>query len=884
MYAQTGPPAQASSRVSHRCHQKCRDMVMKLAHTIPLAGHLGKAKTVNRILQRFYWPTIYRDIAKFCRSCESCQLAAGRKPARAPLIPLPIITQPFSRMAMDIVGPLPRTRRGNRYVLVVCDYATRYPEAVALRSIDAETIAEELVSIFSRVGIPQEILTDQGANFTSHLLTELYKMLHIRPICTTPYHPQTDGLVERFNQTFKQMLRKSIDREGRNAKDWDTLLPYLLFAYREVPQSSTGFSPFELLYGHTVRGPLDILKESWQGSIRGEESVVSHVLAIRERLERTMKLVEFNLKRAQEQQSVQYNQNAKQREFAAGDLVLVLLPTTQDKLCAKWQGPYQVLEKKGRVNYLIDMHDHQKRKRVYHVNLLKKWETPVSSCMAQEVDDEEDLPDWRASGKVGQPMLGKQLGQEEREDIQQLLREFADVLQGEPGRTQLTVHSVNTGSARPIRLPPYRIPHAYRETVQKELKDMIESGIIEPSHSEWSSPIVVVKKKDGNIRICIDYRRLNSATPVDPYPMPRPDELIDKLGRAKYITILDLSKGYWQVPMKEEDRAKTAFTTSFGHFQFKVMPFGLNGAPATFQRMMDSLLQGLQNSAGAYIDDIIIYSETWREHLQHVKQVLLRLRANHLTAKPAKCQFGMKECGYLGHIVGNGLVRPDPDKVRAVLEFPTPHTKKQIRSFLGLSGYYRRFIRDYATIATPLTNLTKKKLPDKVQWTDTCAQAFGLLKKALTDSPVLVNPDFTKGFILQTDASNLGVGAVLSQLDEEGRDRPIAYYSRKLLPREQKYSTIEQECLAIKLGVEAFKVYLVGRPFTIQTDHRSLKWLNRLKEKNSRLTRWSLALQAYTFEVEHRAGTANSNADALSRCATDKDTSVAGEEGRSVRV
>ena len=186
-----------------------------------------------------------------------------------------------------------------------------------------------------------------------------------------------------------------------------------------MPQSSTGFSPFELFYGHTVQGSLEILKESWQGSIRGEESVVSHILAIREQLERTMKLVESNLKRAQEQRSVQYNRNAKQREFAAGDLVLVLLPTTQDKLCAKWQEPYQVLEKKGRVNYLIDMHDHQKRKRVYHVNLLKKWETPVSSCMAQEVDDEEDLPDWRASGKVGQRM---QLGKEEREDIQQLLQ------------------------------------------------------------------------------------------------------------------------------------------------------------------------------------------------------------------------------------------------------------------------------------------------------------------------------------------------------------------------------------------------------------------------------------------------------------------------------
>ena len=230
--------------------QKCRRAVMRLAHSIPLAGHLGKNKTTNRVLQRFYWPTVYRDIAKYCRSCAACQLATGRKPPQVPLIPLPIITEPFSRIAMDIVGPLPRSRHGNRYILVVCDYATRYPEAVALKNIDAETIAEELVTIFSRVGIPREILTDQGANFTSKLLTELYRMLHVRPIRTTPYHPQTDGLVERFNQTLKSMLKKSLGKGVRREKDWDLMLPYLLFAYREVPQSSTGFSPFELLYGH----------------------------------------------------------------------------------------------------------------------------------------------------------------------------------------------------------------------------------------------------------------------------------------------------------------------------------------------------------------------------------------------------------------------------------------------------------------------------------------------------------------------------------------------------------------------------------------------------------------------------------------------------------
>ena len=836
--------------------QKCRETVMKLAHSIPLAGHLGKNKTTNRVLQRFYWPTLFRDIAEYCRSCSACQLATGRKPPKFPLIPRPIITEPFSRIAMDIVGPLPLSRRGNRYILVVCDYATWYPEAVALKTIDAETIAEELVTLFSRVGIPQEILTDQGANFTSHLLTELYKMLRVRPIRTTPYHPQTDGLVERFNQTLKHMLRKSVGKGGKCAKDWDTLLPYLLFAYREVPQSSTGFSPFELLYGHAVRGPLDLLGEVWQESTKVDTNVISHVLAIRERLDATMKLVEQNLSSVQRRQKEWYDQKARQREFLPDDQVLILLPTSQNKLMAKWQGPYRVVKKIGKVNYLIDLHDRQKQMRIYHVNLLKKWETPVSDCYyTTEVsveEDEEEGQDWRATRK-GEPKLGEQLTMQQKQDLQGLMAEFVDVLQETPGRTDLTEHSIYTGEARPVRLPPYRIPHAYREAVQKEIKEMLKSGIIEPSHSEWSSPIVVVPKKDGSIRMCVDFRRLNSVSPVDPYPMPRTDELIDRLGQAKYISTLDLAKGYWQVPVREEDKPKTAFSTPNGLFQFRVMPFGLSGAPATFQRMMDRVIQGLDDCSGAYIDDIIVYSESWTDHLKHLRQVLIRLRESHLTAKPVKCQLGMRECSYLGHIVGNGQVKPDSGKLQAVQEFPVPTTKKQVRGFLGLTGYYRKFIANYSSIAAPLTDMIKKQSPDRVQWTNDCRTAFETLKAKLCKTPVLANPDFSKQFILQTDASNRGVGAVLSQLDSKGCDRPVAYFSRKLLPREQRYSTVEQECLAIKLGVEAFKVYLIGRHFIVQTDHRSLKWLNRLKENNSRLTRWSLALQPFSFTVEHRA-------------------------------
>ena len=285
---------------------QCRRVVIELAHSIPLAGHMGRNKTIGRILQRFYWPTVYKDVAEFCKRCETCQKSSKWKPKRAPLVTLPILDEPFRRIAMDIVGPLPRSRSGNRYVLVICDYATRFPEAVPMRSIDAENVAEELLKLFARVGIPVEILTDQGANFTSQLLSELYSMLHIHGIRTTPYHPQTDGLVERFNQTLKAMLRKTAVQEG---KDWDLLIPYVLFAYREVPQSSMGFSPFELLYGREVRGPLDVVKETWEASERSNQSVVSYVVNIREKLEKMMALVRENVEKAQKVQKAWYDLN-----------------------------------------------------------------------------------------------------------------------------------------------------------------------------------------------------------------------------------------------------------------------------------------------------------------------------------------------------------------------------------------------------------------------------------------------------------------------------------------------------------------------------------------------------------------------------------------------
>ena len=394
---------------------------------------------------------------------------------------------------------------------------------------------------------------------------------------------------------------------------------------------------------------------------------------------------------------------------------------------------------------------------------------------------------------------------------------------------------------------------------------MLEAKVIRPSTSPWASPIVLVPKKDGGVRFCVDYRKLNAKASFDAYPMPRVEEMFESIGAAKVISTLDLAKGYWQIPMSRSSREKTAFATPFGLFEFEVMPFGLHNAPATFQRLMNHILRDCQSFARAYIDDIVIFSQSWEEHLGHLGEVFRRLAEAGLRVKLAKCQFGCVKAHYLGHLIGQGKIEPEEGKVTAVRDYPTPVTKRDVRAFLGLVGYYRRFVPHFAEISAPLANLTKKREPDKVRWNQECETSFKNLKDALLQKPVLGVADPTKPFVLQTDASNYGLGAVLSQMGDDGCEHPVAFASRKLLPREIQYATIEKECLAIVWALKRFHVYLYGQKFTVETDHKPLSWLNRMKDNNARLTRWALLIQPYQFELEYRKGCDNANADGLSR-------------------
>ena len=348
-----------------------RSTVLKLAHETVLSGHFSSKKTVSRILTDFWWPGCQADCSRFCKSCDICQrtIPKGKVP-KAPLGKMPMMDIPFQRIAVDLVGPIdPPTDRKNRYILTIVDYATRYPEAVALPGIETERVAEALVDVFSRVGVPREMLSDMGSQFTSELMSEVSRLLSMRQLTTTPYHPMCNGLVEKFNGTLKQMLKKMCHEKP---KDWDKYLNSLLFAYREVPQESTGFSPFELLYGRSVRGPMTILKELWTHEVQDPEvkTTYQYIFDLKERLERTCELARENLGKSSARYKVAYNRKARDRQLKAGDKVLILLPTSTNRMLMQWKGPYVITEKVGPLDYRVDT---KGKLKTFHINMLRLY-------------------------------------------------------------------------------------------------------------------------------------------------------------------------------------------------------------------------------------------------------------------------------------------------------------------------------------------------------------------------------------------------------------------------------------------------------------------------------------------------------------------------------
>lgn len=386
-------------------------------------------------------------------------------------------------------------------------------------------------------------------------------------------------------------------------------------------------------------------------------------------------------------------------------------------------------------------------------------------------------------------------------------------------------HDILLTDQTPVRQRPYRIPFAKEKVVEECIEKMIKINVIEPSNGEWASPIVLVKKPDGSERFCVDYRKVNERTEKDSFPMPCTEGKINKLNGCNFFSVFDCTSGYWQIKLTDRAKQISSFVCSKGLFSFNVMPFGLCNAGATFQRIMEVILAGLTNST-AYIDDILTFSTDFESHLAHLEKLLTRLKEANIKIKTRKCKVACDETLFLGYKITRKGVGIDESRVKAIKNYPRPKNQKQVKQFLGLAGYYRHFIPNFSDKAEPLNKLTRKNV--KFKWDEKCERSFEMMIDSLTSTPILAFPDYKKPFHLATDASNTGLGAVLSQVDDNGKERVIYYASRTLNQAEKNYSTIERELLAIVFAVEKFKYYLYGTEFTITTDHNPLTYLNNL--------------------------------------------------------
>ena len=458
------------------------------------------------------------------------------------------------------------------------------------------------------------------------------------------------------------------------------------------------------------------------------------------------------------------------------------------------------------------------------------------------------------------------LNKDERVKLSNLLCTHSDVFsksKEDLGRTDVVRHQIDTGTFPPIRQRARRLPVHQRQEESSQIEDMTRRGVIEASESPWASPIVLVKKKDGSTRFCIDFRKLNDVTTKDAFPLPRIDDSLDRLSGSQWFSTLDLQSGYWQVEMSEKDRGKTAFITAYGLYQFRVMPFGLCNAPATFERLMTKVLDELiDNICLVYLDDVIVHSSSVLEQLTRLDTILGRLKKFGLKLNPKKCVLLQKEVSFLGHVVSAEGVSADPQKISSVNEWPTPRTVHDVRCFLGLCSYYRKFVKGFGDIASPLHQLTEKGRI--FHWTEECEDAFRRLKHELTTSPVLAYPTADDPFILDTDASANGLGAVLTQV-QRGTERVIAYYSKSMTKVEKRYCVTRKELLAVVSGVRQFHHYLYGQKFTVRSDHGALRWLINFRNPVGQVARWLEILGTYDLDIQHRAGRVHGNADALSR-------------------
>ena len=528
-----------------------RHEILSIAHESPMSGHLGINKTYHKIINHFYWPCLKSDVSKYCKTCHTCQMVGkpNQTIPKAQLQTIPAFDEPFSRIFIVCGGPSPRTKSGNEYLLTIMCTSTRFPEAIPLRNIKTKSIVKALIKFFTFVGLPKSVQSDQRSNFMSGIFQQVMHELGIKQYRSSAHHPERQGALERFHQTLKNIIRSyCFDTE----KDWDEGIHLLLFAVRESVQESLGVSPFELVFGHSVRGPLKLLKEKFLSNDETPLNLLQYVSNFRNRLSRACEVARSNLKTSQGKMKARYDNHVIDRKFKPGDKVVALLPIPGRPLQARYFGPYTIDKKTSDLNYIINIPGRRKNKQMCHVNMLKEYfdrdssiSKPITvvNTVPQEsnvfehevnsdfIDKSDPGPSKLENSDILRNLNNKlsHLEPSQQEELKQLIHEYEHLFPDIPTRTDKIYHDVIVENSKPIKQHPYRMNPLKQKYLQDEVKYLLENDFIEPSQSNYSSPCILVPKSNGTYRMCTDYRKVNSVTKTDSFPIPRIDDCVEKL-------------------------------------------------------------------------------------------------------------------------------------------------------------------------------------------------------------------------------------------------------------------------------------------------------------------------------------------------------------------
>ena len=903
--------------------QNRRKHVLEMGHGLQ-GAHMAWRNTSNRIRYNFWWPTVRADIIDFVSQCAICQQKSRITCwDRVPIQPIPRADEAFMHWWMDVGGPLSSAKLPYNYFLVLCDSCTRFPVAFALRSVNSRSIADCLLSLWQFVGVPSWVSCDNASYNVSKLMKELMQRMGCSPRFITPGHSQADGLAERLVGSTKALIAKVA---ADHPKQWHKYLGYVMWALREIPNESTKIPPVMLAFGKMPHGPLAILKETWCAEREFPPDLGKSPVEYLQQLQTSLQLAQQYANQftsdSQLKYTERYNKRAKDKKFALNEDVLILRPdSTASRVFSKWLGPAKVVTVKSPYSYIVrlgtaDYHVHANDLRRYNVRSDEVRYTPsaiaagsddtvtlepgedgdisfdlddhlsaplamnVATCAVIYQSDTDfgrvptvNTPTQNAalpSHRIDQKGL-EHLTTEQRQQLLKILDEFSDVFRDQPGLCTAVQHEIPlTADFVPRRLRAYRIPDRLKPEVERQLRELADNGFIKKSSSPMASPLVCVLKGPGGrdgVRLAVDFRFVNAHTIPDVFPVPDMAEVIQKIGRARYITVCDASQGYWQTPVKSEDQWKTGFVCGDELWTWTRTPYGMRCSGNTFCRAIRHVLKDLHEYAASYIDDMAVYSDQWEDHCWHLRRFLETIRQAGITLKLKKCHFALPEVKFCGQLVGSGTRRADPEKVSAIHRLQVPETKKNVRQVLGFFSYFREHIPHFAEMAKPLTDLTAKGIPNQVPWGSKEQAAFNALKTALVKATEerlhIVDP--SKPFSLLDEASDHSVSGVLLQLDSENRENPIAFHSQKLTPTQQRYATVEKEAYAAIVSLRKYRQWVFGAKICIYSDHNPLTFLTVSAPKSAKLMRWALALQEFEIDFRYRAGRNHIVPDVLTR-------------------